>query len=300
MKKILFHRVTPVLLFLVAGALPAMAETGAPPKPVADDTEHVVYPWSYNRTSTSIAERFSPPAGYHRIAAPRGSFGHWLQHLPVKAGKPEVLLFDGRPKNRQDVHVAVIDMDVGERDLQQCADAAMRVWAEYLRSVHRDDLICFRTAQGSKAKWSKWRDGYRPSRRTPKTWQKTAAPSGSYPTFKKYLKKVFGVANSASILGQMARVDNQREVHHGDIYIEGATRRGYGHAVIVVDVAENSAGARVFLLAQSYMPAQEIHILKNPADPSSPWYQTTADGSLVTPEWRFGPGSLHRFGKNGC
>jgi len=45
-----------------------------------------------------------------------------------------------------------------------------------------------------------------------------------------------------------------------------------GHAVIVVDMAEDAKGQRAFLLAQSYMPAQDIHILKNPMDADlSPW-----------------------------
>jgi hypothetical protein len=40
-----------------------------------------------------------------------------------------VLLYNGAPKFRQDVHAAVIDIDVGTRDLQQCADATMRLRA---------------------------------------------------------------------------------------------------------------------------------------------------------------------------
>ena len=196
--------------------------------------------------------------------------------------------------------MAVIDIDVGDRDLQQCADAVMRLWAEYLKSIGREDLICFRTAAGVKAEWSRWQDGYRPSKKNPRTWQKKATPSGGYRTFRNYLKKVFGVANSASILKQMSRVDNPEAVNHGDVYIEGATKRGYGHAVIVVDVAENQDGKRIFLLAQSYMPAQEIHILKNPENAKSPWYEPKANGAITTPEWTFGPGSLYRFKKGGC
>jgi len=34
---------------------------------------------------------------------------------------------------------------------------------------------------------------------------------------------------------------------------------------------ENSLGEKQFLLGQSYMPAQEMHILKSPNDESSPW-----------------------------
>jgi len=34
-----------------------------------------------------------------------------------------------------------------------------------------------------------------------------------------------------------------------------------GHAMLVVDVAEDERGRRIYLLAQSYMPAQDIHIV---------------------------------------
>lgn len=56
---------------------------------------------------------------------------------------------------------------------------------------------------------------------------------------------------------------------------------------MVVDLAENQQGEKVFLLAQSYMPAQDIQILKNTYDNMSPWYRTTAFKKLYTPEWTF-------------
>ena len=44
------------------------------------------------------------------------------------------------------------------------------------------------------------------------------------------------------------------------------------------------------------MPAQEIHILKNPNDRNmSPWYSATYGEHLVTPEWTFARGELRRF-----
>jgi len=55
-----------------------------------------------------------------------------------------------------------------------------------------------------------------------------------------------------------------------------------------VDVAENKTGEKVFLLAQSYMPAQDIQVLKNPNNEHlSPWYSSQITGQLVTPQWTF-------------
>jgi hypothetical protein len=70
----------------------------------------------------------------------------------------------------------------------------------------------------------------------------------------------------------------------GDVFIQGGSP---GHAVIIVDMAKNSKGEKIFILAQSYMPAQETQILKNPNDTnSSPWY-TLPTSTLETPEWDF-------------
>jgi len=73
-------------------------------------------------------------------------------------------------------------------------------------------------------------------------------------------------------------------VQPGDVLIQG----GYpGHAVLVLDVAAGKDGRRWLLLGQSYMPAQDFHVLVNPATPSSPWYDAAALATgLKTPEWR--------------
>lgn len=56
----------------------------------------------------------------------------------------------------------------------------------------------------------------------------------------------------------------------------------------MVDLAKNNSGKKVFLLAQSYMPAQDIHILKNYSHSGTgPWYAAAPDAILETPEWRF-------------
>ena len=39
--------------------------------------------------------------------------------------------------------------------------------------------------------------------------------------------------------------------------------------MIVADVAFNKKGEKIFILAQGYMPAQDIHIVKNPMEPGT-------------------------------
>ena len=79
----------------------------------------------------------------------------------------------------------------------------------------------------------------------------------------------------------------------GDIFIQG----GYpGHAIIIVDMIENTHGKKLYLLAQSYMPAQNIHILKNPMNKKlSPWYELVPNQDIYTPEWNFSVEDLKRF-----
>lgn len=44
------------------------------------------------------------------------------------------------------------------------------------------------------------------------------------------------------------------------------------------------------------MPAQSIHILKNPVNPAlSPWYEADNSAVVQTPEWTFTTKDLKRF-----
>jgi len=81
----------------------------------------------------------------------------------------------------------------------------------------------------------------------------------------------------------------------GDVFIQGGSP---GHCVIVVDMAHDpKTGEKIFILAQSYMPAQDIQILKNPSNAAiSPWYSVDFGDVLKTPEWTFTKGDLKRFG----
>ncbi|WP_262919282.1 DUF4846 domain-containing protein [Niabella hibiscisoli] len=82
------------------------------------------------------------PAGSKRIDCKEGSFGHWLRKVTLKSGN-EVFLFNGRLKPNQQAQYAVMDISVGKRDLQQCADAVMRLRAEFLFDQKRFSDIVF-------------------------------------------------------------------------------------------------------------------------------------------------------------
>jgi len=203
-------------------------------------------------------------------------------------------LYNGNEKNRQDVHEAVLDIDVGTKDLQQCADAVMRLRAEYLYSTKQYEKLHFNFTNGFNAEFTKWVKGYRIKIKGNKTtWYLATKPSDSKEVFKAYLEIVFSYAGTLSLSKELNK-KSIGDIQAGDVFIKGGSP---GHAVIVMDVAMNVKGTeRVFCIAQSYMPAQNIHVLKNPNNAKlSPWYNLKEGETLETPEWDFPTGSLYAF-----
>ena len=243
----------------------------------------------------TVAARFPAPAGFKRLSADSGSFATYLRGLPLRPAGSPVHLYDGLLKARTDVHCAVVDLDVGPRNLQQCADAIIRLRAEYLFRQKRYGDIRFKFTNGFVADYSRWRGGERIRVSGNRAWWVPGEPvSGSYASFRKYLDVVFTYAGTASLERELLPVD-PASLQPGDVWIEGGHP---GHAVIVLDVVVASQGEeRQFLLAQSYMPAQEIHVLRNPANPGeNPWYSTAGISDVLeTPEWTFCKNCLRRF-----
>lgn len=255
------------------------------------------YPWPHAAEGETIHSRFQAPRGTARLSPPENSFGGWLQRLPLKSGRPPVRLYDGTLKNRQDVHAAVVDMPIGNRDLEQCADAVIRLRAEYLRAVGREADVCFRFTNGDPCPWPRWAGGDRPSVLGSRVaWFHRASTDTSRASFEDYLFTLFRWAGTLSLSRELAAVPAGGPPEIGDVYIQGGSP---GHAVIVADAARARDGSTWVLLLQSYMPAQEIHVLKN-ADTGDPWFPAPADGSMNSPQWAFPAHSLKRFSEHGC
>lgn len=241
-----------------------------------------------------IRTRIVPPKGYARVNVKEGSFGEYLRNLPLRSHGTKVYYFDGREKWNRSVYCAVVDMEIGKRDLQQCADAVIRLRAEYLYKHKAYDRIHFNFTNGFRADYTKWAEGYRISvKGNQVSWYKSNAKDYSYKTFRAYLDVVFAYAGTLSLAKELTSVP-VTSMQIGDVLIQGGSP---GHAVIVVDMAENPAtGEKLYLLAQSYMPAQDIQVLVNPKErDKSPWYTLKRMGNILTPEWRFTSADLKRF-----
>lgn len=229
-------------------------------------------------TQQSLEQRFAPPKGYRRISAPADSWAQWLRGLPMKPKASPVKLYTGARKWRQDAHAGVVDIDVGKRDLQQCADAIMRLRAEWLYATRPGKRIAFNDTKGRAMT-------YAPQRK-----------QRSYKKFRKYLVRVFAYAGTYSLERELARKP-VRDIAIGDVWIKGGFP---GHAVLVVDIAVHpETGDKKFMLLQSYMPAQDMHILINPdRSTHDPWYDVVPDQPLKTPEWTFAAGALKTWRTN--
>ncbi len=243
----------------------------------------------------TIKERVTLPSSFHRIKLSSNSFGHYLQNFPLKPDGSKVYLHNGTPKYTQEYHLAILDIDTGKRNLQQCADAVMRLRAEYLFEQERYDDIQFHFTNGFLAKYSRWKSGERISvKGNTVKWYPAGTEDGSHKSFRKYMDMVFSYAGTLSLNKELHRTPLE-DLNIGDVFIQGGSP---GHAVIVVDAAVHEVnGEKIFLIAQSYMPAQDIHIIqKNRKTQYGPWYSISEiQLGLTTPEWRFSPQDLKSF-----
>lgn len=238
-----------------------------------------------------IGDRFSLPEGFDRVQVKNGSFAEYLRNLPLKPDGTLVHYYDGKVKSNPGIYDAVIDIDTGDQDLQQCADAVMRLRGEYLYKQKRYNEIFFHFADGFKADYKRWMDGYGIVVKDDRSyWVKRGSPSNTYSGFRKYMDMVFAYANTVSLEGDMKKV-KMEDMTIGDVIIDA------GHCVIVVDMAEHkNDGKKLFMIAQSYMPAQEIQVLKNPnREEFGPWYELDIPDTLKTPQWVFTREDLRRF-----
>ena len=296
-----------LLLFLAcrpSGAEPIEATTTldeavAPVLPSHDTVpQGLRYAWLESATEgvSTVATTVAPPVGFVRMPLAKGSFEEWLRYLPLASEGTPVRYYNGAVKPDQGGAYRVLDIDVGKRDLQQCADAVMRLRAEYLYSKSRYADVHFNHTSGHTVGFEDWSFGRKPSvsgNSVTISPRNTSEPDTSYRNFRAYLTQIFNYAGTASLTKELMAADISN-AQAGDVFIQGGFP---GHAVIVVDVAKSTDGRQAILLAQSYMPAQSIHILTNPTDPdSSPWYivDETLE-TLYTPDWTFRVEDLRRF-----
>jgi len=236
----------------------------------------------------------SLPEGFTYVDDGDSTYSKWLLDLKLKKSKT-VYLYNGKLKSNQDAQYGVLNIDIGKKDLVQCADAAMKLRADYLFEKHLYGQIKFLTTSGNEISFENWLKGMR--------WKVRGAKFVSYNIHKEvsniqqeynsFMELVFSYCGTYSLAKQLTAVNDIMSIQPGDVFVYGGFP---GHAVTVMAVAKNEGGDRIFLLSQGYMPAQDIHILKNYANADqNPWYKVSELYPLYTPQWQFEKGSLKRW-----
>ncbi|PIE05578.1 MAG: hypothetical protein CSA75_04015 [Sorangium cellulosum] len=137
--------------------------------------------------------RFQPPEGFSRVNVESNSFGAWLRRLPLADPSTPVVSYSGRTilvAGHPNL-AAVATLDVGNANLQQCADAVVRLHAEWRWSVGARDMH-YNAASGIGMPYRRWARGERVVLRGRSiAWLQRVAPSSSHQSFRKYLNAVF-------------------------------------------------------------------------------------------------------------
>lgn len=192
-----------------------------------------------------------PPRGFERVAVAKDSFGGFIREFPLQKRGSHMRYYNGNLALGQYIGYAVLDLPM-LANTEQCADAVMRMRAEYLWSKEKYPLIHFHSVSGKDQKYT---------------------GGANRNAFEKYLRNVYGNSNTSSLFREM-KPKPFEEIVPGDVLVyEAPDSQSYGHAVLVADVAYNEkTGETAILLAQSSMPALTMHIIRDVLHPiNSPW-----------------------------
>lgn len=206
----------------------------------------------------------STPKGFERVAVDAGSIGEYIRRIPLQKRGSHMKYFDGRIAYGQYFGYAVLDIPMLS-SIEQCADAVMRIRAEYLWESGQYGQIHFHSVSGKNQKYGGGSDRN---------------------SFEAYLRKVYGNSNTTSLRREMSPKDI-RDIAPGDVFVYESPRPGfYGHAVLVADVARNyRTGQTAVMLAQSSTPALTMHIIRDILHPfHSPWVilDDSSDGVFIS------------------
>ena len=240
--------------------------------------------WLFYGSKTSNPHNYATvgdipvPWGYERIAGDDAAYSSYLRSLPLKGKGSKVQLFTGGESRFQSLNYAVVSLPLLSNE-EQCADVCMRLRAEYLFNTRQYGKISFKNVNG-----------------------KTMCYGGgsSRKAFERYMRKVYGVASTYSLSRELER-RRLKDIQPGDVFVYAAADRPgnhkYGHAVMVVDVAQNKQGKKAFLLAEGNTPARDIHVMRNFKNPfRSPWFILDEDAdNLLLAVFRYKADELKHF-----
>ena len=231
-----------------------------------------------------LEQKFATPDGYTRAPVELGSYQAWLRKLPVHPTSTQVRTHAGRPVAAP--AAAVVVMDVGRADLQQCADSALRLYAEYRWTRGDADALGFHFTSGDESRWADWRQGERFKVQGARVERvRGASTADDHASYRAWLQHTFLYAGTRSLALDAQAVPVDAPVQAGDVFVSPGSP---GHAVVVLDVAASASGQQVGLLGQGFMPAQTFHVLRGEGGLATAGWFTLPQGSgevLHNPSW---------------
>ena len=246
-----------------------------------------------NESGDSISTRVRVPEGFKRVTYPQGSFEEYLRNYKLKKYGTPIINFDGSEYFAQHWHDAILEIPVPKNGLQQCADALMRIRAEYLWNKNLQHKIGFKFTSGHYCSWKQYAEGYRPKINGSKVkFLKTTNANYSKSNFYNYLNLIFTYAGTASLHAELPKV-KIKDLKIGDMLIQPGFP---GHIEIIADEIINDKGEKMYLLVQGNTPAQNVCLLKNFEDIDiSPWYRFAENEPVYTPSYYFDKPVFIRF-----
>lgn len=178
-----------------------------------------------------IVQDIKAPKGYNRIIV-NEDYSTFIRNLPIRA-TAFVETYTGDSVAWNSKYKIDKGLLFSGNDLEQCADWAMRLWADYHKQSGKIDTLFLFEYSGKKKQYG----------------------NGTYESF---LKTSFAYSNSFSLKSGARRISLE-ELIPGDMIVQNEDG-GIGHVSVILDVIENSDGERLYLIGYSFMPAQEMHI----------------------------------------
>lgn len=224
----------------------------------------------------TIGDGFPPPAAAVRV--PAEGFGAWLRTLSLAAVDAPVRTHDGRLAGHRG---RVVSLPLVPGDLQQCADSALRLRAEWERSQGRSPS--FKATSGDPLPWARFSAGEAPYVENNRIAWRRVDPAKQ--TWERWLASVFTWAGTRSLRAYETRPAATPQP--GDVLVEAGSP---GHAVVVLDVAVRG-DETLLLIGEGFMPAMDFHVELGPEEG---WWTWTEEG-LALPHWPLGRETLRRW-----
>jgi hypothetical protein len=221
---------------------------------------------------STIRNTIPAPRTCVRKTFPDGSYSHWIQNLKLKA-QPVIQDYRGQTVHSGLYRVwGVVDLPLlFHSDLEQCADFAMRLWAEYHKNTGKLDQLYLFDYAGNKQHFSR---------------------SGK--SFNQFLHWAFVKTNSHS-LKSGCRAVSAEQLIPGDMFVQNE-RGGIGHVSVILDICRSGQAEDLYLVGYSFMPAQEFHIEKaDDAYGNEGWFTLEGYTRYLRDYLNYGTPALRRF-----